>query len=59
MTQTEAARQAGYKNPTVYAVRLLQNPVVQERLQEMRLEAQAKFGVTGGQIHSGLKEDER
>ena len=46
MTQTEAARQAGYKNPTVYAVRLLQNPVVQERLQEMRLEAQAKFGVT-------------
>ena len=46
MTQTEAARQAGYKNPTVYAVRLLQNPVVQERQQEMRLEAQAKFGVT-------------
>ena len=46
MTQTEAARQAGYKNPTVYAVRLLQTPVVQERLQEMRLEAQAKFGVT-------------
>jgi len=46
MTQTEAARQAGYKNPTVYAVRLLQNPVVQERLQEMRLEAQARFGVT-------------
>ena len=46
MTQPEAARQAGYKNPTVYAVRLLQNPVVQERLQEMRLEAQAKFGVT-------------
>ena len=46
MTQTEAARQAGYKNPTVSAVRLLQNPVVQERLQEMRLEAQAKFGVT-------------
>ena len=46
MTQTEAARQAGYKNPTVYAVRLLQNPVVQERLQEMRLEAQAKFGGT-------------
>jgi len=46
MTQTEAARQAGYKNPTVYAVRLLQNPVVQERLQEMRREAQARFGVT-------------
>ena len=46
MTQTEAARQAGYKNPTVQAVRLLRNPVVQERLQEMRLEAQARFGVT-------------
>ena len=46
MTQTEAARQAGYKNPTVYAVRLLQNPVVQERLEEMRLEARTKYGVT-------------
>ena len=46
MTQTEAARQAGYKNPTVQAVRLLRNPVVQDRLQEMRLEAQARFGVT-------------
>lgn len=45
MTQTEAARQSGYKNPTVQAVRLLRNPVVQERLQEMRLEAQAKYGV--------------
>ena len=39
MTQTEAARQSGYKNPTVQAVRLLRNPVVAERLQEMRLEA--------------------
>ena len=46
MTQTAAAREAGYKNPSVSAVRLLQNKVVQERLQEMRLEAQAKFGVT-------------
>ena len=46
MTQTEAARQAGYKNPTVQAVRLLRNPVVAERLQEMRLEPQARFGVT-------------
>ena len=46
MMQTEAARQAKYKNPTVQAVRLLRNPVVQERLQEMRLEAQARFGVT-------------
>ena len=55
MTQTEAARQAGYKNPTVYAVRLLQNPVVQERLQEMRLEAQAKFGVTVDKSIRALK----
>jgi len=46
MTQTEAARRAKYKNPTVQAVRLLRNPVVQDRLQEMRLEAQARFGVT-------------
>ena len=46
MTQTEAARQAGYKNATVQAVRLLRNPVVAERLQEMRLETQARFGVT-------------
>ena len=46
MTQTEAARQAGYKNPSVSAVRLLQNSVVQERLQEMRLEAQSRFGGT-------------
>ena len=46
MTQTEAARQAGYKNPTVQAVRLLRNPVEAERLQEKRLETQARFGVT-------------
>jgi len=46
MTQTEAARQAGYKNASVSAVRLLRNPVVAERLQEMRLEAQARFGVS-------------
>ena len=45
MTQTEAARQAGYANPSVAAVRLLKSPVVQERLQEMRLEAQARYGV--------------
>lgn len=45
MTQTEAARQAGYANPGVQAVRLLRMPVVQERLQEMRLEAQARYGV--------------
>tara|TARA_B100000963_G_C22486330_1_gene607102 strand:- start:294 stop:815 length:522 start_codon:yes stop_codon:yes gene_type:complete len=46
MTQTASARDAGYKNPTVDAVRLLRNPVIQERLQEMRMEANAKFGVT-------------
>jgi phage terminase small subunit len=46
MTQTEAARQAGYKNASVSAVRLLKSPVVAERLQEMRLETQAKYGVT-------------
>ena len=46
LTQPAAAREAGYKNPAVSAVRLLQNSVVQERLQEMRLEAQSKFGVT-------------
>ena len=46
MTQTGAAREAGYKNPTVAAVRLLRNPVVQERLDELRLEAKNKFGVT-------------
>jgi len=46
MTQTEAARKAGYKNASVSAVRLLRNNVVAERLQEMRLEAQSRFGVT-------------
>tara|TARA_R110000823_G_C15891517_1_gene496058 strand:+ start:670 stop:1275 length:606 start_codon:yes stop_codon:yes gene_type:complete len=46
MTQTASAREAGYSNPTVDAVRLLRNPVVQERYQEMRLEANTKFGVT-------------
>lgn len=46
MTQTAAARSAGYKNPTVAAVRLLRNPIVQERLEEMRLEAKTKYGVT-------------
>ena len=46
MTQTQAAREAGYKNETVAAVRLLRNPIVQERLGEMRLEAQARYGVS-------------
>ena len=43
MTQTASARDAGYSNPTVDAVRLLRNPVVQERYQEMRMEANARF----------------
>lgn len=45
-TQTASAREAGYKNPAVAAVRLLRNPIVQERLEEMRLEARTKYGVT-------------
>ena len=56
MTQTEAARQAQYKNPSVSAVRLLRNPVVAERLQEMRLEAQARFGVTVDKSVRDLKQ---
>ena len=46
MTQTMAARRAGYANPGVDAVRLLRNPVVQERFQEMREKNRTRFGVT-------------
>ena len=46
MTQTMAARRAGYANAGVDAVRLLRNPVVQERFQEMREENRTRFGVT-------------
>ena len=46
MTQTASARQAGYSNPSVDAVRLLRNEVVQERLQEMYDENRSRFGVT-------------
>ena len=46
MTQTTAARQAGYSNPSVDAVRLLRNEVVQERFQEMQEENRSRFGVT-------------
>ena len=46
MTQTNAARQAGYSNPSVDAVRLLRNPVVQDRWQEMQEENRSRFGVT-------------
>jgi len=46
MTQTAAARDAGFAHPNVYAVKLLNNPLIQERLEEMRDEMRAKFGVT-------------
>ena len=46
MTQTASAREAGYSNPTVDAVRLLRIVAVQERLDEMRGELESKFGVT-------------
>lgn len=46
MTQTAAARAAGYAHPSVDAVRLLNSTTVQERLEEMREEARAKYGVT-------------
>ena len=45
-TQTASARQAGYSNPSVDAVRLLRNEVIQERLQEMYDENRSRFGVT-------------
>ena len=46
MTQTRAARAAGYKSPNVRAVQLLKNPVVRERMEEMRNELESKYGVT-------------
>ena len=46
MTQTAAARAAGYKNPNVRAVQLLNNPTVKERMEEMRQELESKYGVT-------------
>ena len=46
MTQTQAAREVGYKNPTVEGTRILQRPIIQERLEEMRQELESKFGVT-------------
>ena len=45
MTQTAAARAAGYKNPNVSAVQLLNHPRVKERMEEMRQELESK--VTG------------
>lgn len=46
MTQTAAARAAGYAHPNVRAVQLLNNPVVKERMEEMRQELEAKYGVS-------------
>ena len=46
MTQTAAAREAGYSNPNVRAVQLLNNPTVKERMEEMRQELESKYGVT-------------
>jgi len=46
MTQTGAARAAGYKSPNVRAVQLLNNPVVRERMEEMRNTLESKYGVT-------------
>ena len=46
MTQTAAARTAGYNHPTVQAVQLLNNPIVKERMEEMRLELESKYGVS-------------
>jgi phage terminase small subunit len=45
MTQTAAARASGYNHPTVQAVQLLNNPVVRERMEEMRQELESKYGV--------------
>ena len=44
MTQTAAAREAGYSNANVRAVQLLNNPTVKERLEEMRQELESKYG---------------
>jgi len=46
MTQTAAARAAGYSDAGNEALRLLNSPHIQARLAEMREEAEAKFGVT-------------
>ena len=46
MTQTAAAREAGYAHANVRAVQLLNNPTVKERMEEMRLELESKYGVS-------------
>jgi len=45
MTQTAAARAAGYNHPNVQAVQLLKTPHVRERMEEMRVELESKYGV--------------
>jgi phage terminase small subunit len=46
VTQTEAARQAGYANPRQFAVDLMQNESVLERIRELKEELSIKFEVT-------------
>jgi len=46
VTQTEAARQAGYSTPRQSAVDIMQNPVVLERIKELKEELSIKFEVT-------------
>lgn len=46
VTQTEAARQAGYSHPRQNAVDIMQNPAVLERIRELKEELSIKFEVT-------------
>lgn len=46
LTQTASARAAGYKNANVSAVQLLNSPKIKERMEEMRMELESKFGVS-------------
>lgn len=46
VTQTEAARQAGYANPRQNATDIMQNPAVLERIKELKEELSIKFEVT-------------
>lgn len=46
VTQTEAARQAGYANPRQFAVELMQNESILERIRELKEELSIKFEVT-------------
>lgn len=46
VTQTEAARQAGYSHPRQNATDIMQNPAVLERIRELKEELSIKFEVT-------------